>query len=123
MAVPHVTGVAVELAPATAAPAPALTPAPAATLALTTGVRASRRMLSDTEPGATPSARRKALSTLGFDRDGGRCQAMLFPPRKDEENATGGSLGRREGSAASRASSGESGGRVVGKNGEGGRWE
>ena len=79
-------------------------------------------MLSDTEPGATPSARRNALRALGFDRDGGSCQMMLFPPRKDEERTTRGSRGWQEGSAASRGGSWESGGRVVGKNGEGGRW-
>src|SRR5258706_8183836 len=69
-AVPHVTGAAEGLAPATVAPAPTPTPALAA-LALTTGARASRRMLSDTEPGVTPNARRNALRALGFDRDGG----------------------------------------------------
>lgn len=80
-------------------------------------------MVSDTEPGVTPSARRNALRALGFDRDGGSCQVMLFPPRKDEEKTTRGSRGWWEGSAASRGRSCESGGRVVGKNGEGGRWE
>lgn len=123
MAVPHVTGAAGGLAPATAVPAPAPTPVVAAVWAFTTGARASRRVLSDTEPGAILSARRNALSELSFDRDGGSCQAMLFPPRKEEDNSTGGSRAWREGSAASRARSGESGGRVVGKNGEGGRCE
>ena len=121
--VPHVTGAAEGIVLPTAAPAPAPTPALVTVLALTAGARASRRMLSDTEPGATPSARRNALRVLGFDRDGGSCQRMLFPPRKDEVNTTRGSRGWREGSAASRGRSGESGGRLEGKDGEGGRWE
>ena len=69
------------------------------------------------------SVRRNLLRVLGFDRDGGGCQTMLFPSGEDEENTSGGSHGWRGRSAASRGRGGESGGGVVEKNRVGGRWE